>query len=224
MKTVYICGDSFAVPDPTYGSCWVDLLAEKPAYSIKNLAKVCACNLHIALQVEHAIANNADFIIYLATSSFRNAVKLKNVTTNSGLDRFVDLSNYSETADLTSYSMNSLDSTTRFDNAQIALLKEYHVRFDDPYLEIKKNQLIIEGALSMLKSSNIPFIFDQGGFEHKNFAGAKAKYFTNFASNKADINLWDHVTKIEHRPYYHIKDLDVHQTVASYYHNMIVKS
>ena len=37
---IYVCGDSFAVPDLEYGPCWVDLLQQK--LPVKTLAQVCA--------------------------------------------------------------------------------------------------------------------------------------------------------------------------------------
>ena len=66
MTDIYICGDSFAVSDPEYGPCWVDML---PA--VINLAQVCATNLLISQQVDRAIENQAKFIICLCTSSTR---------------------------------------------------------------------------------------------------------------------------------------------------------
>lgn len=221
--TVYVCGDSFGCSDPEYGTSWVDTLKEKLHGDLVNQSRVCASNVQIGLQVETAISQQASYIIYLATSSIREDVRLASATTNKSLlDRFVDITDPDKTKDLTSYSVQSLNSTTVFDNSQLNVLKQYHSDFFDIDLAVYKNELLIEGVLSKLKSSGIPFTFDQGGFEHPSFLNVKKNYFATYNEYRSEICLWDYVGKnLTHRPYYHITDRAIHKEIANYYYNLI---
>lgn len=228
MKKIYICGDSFGSTDPEYETLsWTELLSNRLTCSgvVINLSKVCASNLQISLQVDRAIADCANFIVYLATSSTRYDVELhSNRYYNQLLDRFVDITDADPRCDLTSYSSCSLDSTTRFNARQLNLLKNYHSEFNSLDLSIYANELIILATLSKLVESRIPFLFDQGGFEHSSFATSTKEYFKNYQTYKSDINIWDYVVgqPIFHRPYYHIQDPLIHQTISEYYFNKII--
>lgn len=189
MNNIYICGDSFAVPDVDYGLCWVDMLPD-----VTNLAQVCATNLLISQQVDYAIKNQAKFIICLCTSSTRQLVKFGTT--------------------VVPISWHSID-TTKFNNSQKQLLKKYAVEFFDLATAIYENQCIIENTLSKLESSGISYLFDQGGFEHR----SKKQYFQKYQHRRSQINLWDYTKSRPFRPYYHITNNDVHKQVAEYYIN-----
>ena len=226
MKTIHICGDSFGVQDELYGSSWVDNLIKLSDNNFKvvNLSRVCASNTQIVLQVDYAIKSKSHFIICLMTSSTRFDVKFRSQKKIELIDRYTNITDPHILSDLTSYSSNSLDSTTLFDKHQLDLLKKYHREFLDLPLLIYQNELIIEGILSKLTYSKVNFCYDQGGFEHKNFAKANDKiYFQQYLVNKSNINLWDYVESIQHRPYYHIQDASVHSLVADYYYSKIMK-
>lgn len=221
--TVFVCGDSFAKSDPEYGPCWIDLLAQK--ISVVNLSKVCASNLQIALQVQQALDQAAEFVIYLATSSVRQDVVLnQNKSKRQLLDRYIDITTPDFSKDLVSYSWASLDETTLFDPDQLNLLRRYHSEFSDLDLAIYNNQLIIEATLHKLRNSGVPFLFDQGGFEHPGF-GSSNKYFEEFDAWRSELNLWNYIAgqPIKHRPYYHIVDPTTHVNIANYYFNAIKK-
>jgi hypothetical protein len=103
---LYICGDSFGVPDPEYGACWVDHLTQLiPTHDIINLSRVCASNLLISQQVDQAIAH-ADQIIVLCTASTRSQTRLN--------------------GQVVPYSIHSLDATTPFDRDQLKILDSTH--------------------------------------------------------------------------------------------------
>lgn len=225
MKQVYICGDSFGSTDPEYGPGWVEKLAERLTgqAQVVNLCRVCASNVHVSLQVAQAIKQSADYIIYLATSSVREDARLlTRAHTDKLLDRFVDITNPDPQSDLTSYSILSLNETTRFTPAQLKQLKQYAAEFFDLDLAIARNELIIEGTLSKLTNSGIPFVFDQGGFEHASFGATGQHYFEAYHKYRSEICVWDYVDrKITHRPYYHIKDQQIHETIADYYYTLI---
>ena len=195
---IYICGDSFAVPDPDYGPCWVDLLSNKIKKPITNLSRVCASNTLISMQVDSI--DEADFVIVLFTASTRFETRLG--------------------GNIVPYSVHSLDDTTPFNNEQLRILKQHTTEFFDLDLEIFKNKCIIEATLHNLQSKNILFTFDQGGFEHPSY-GATNKYFENFNQFRSKYNLWDYTNTRVHRPYYHITDLNVHQQIAEYYAEII---
>jgi len=197
MKSLlYICGDSFGVPDPDYGACWVDyLLPLVPAHHVINLSRVCASNLMISQQVDQAIGR-ADQIIVLCTASTRSQTR--------------------QNGQVVPYSMHSLDSTTPFNSDQLSILKNYTREFFDLRLAIYENQCIIESMLQRLTESGRPFIWDQGGFEHASYGGTE-QYFVKWSQRRSSRNLWDYAQSREHRPYYHIVDDSVHRDVAAYY-------
>jgi len=193
---IYICGDSFCVSDPAYGPSWVDLVAEK--FAVRNLARVAATNLLIALQVQQAMANQAQFIIVNFTAVTRSEKRVGN--------------------DIVPFSYHTASAqTTGFNDRQLRILKEYYTEFFDLDLAIKQNQITIEHTLSALMLSGISFRFDQGGFEHPKFGTVGQGYFGQFEQYKSKINLWDHAVSRDYRPYYHITDAQVHRSVADYY-------
>lgn len=195
---IYICGDSFAVTDPEYGPCWVDMLSEKLA--VNNLSVLGASNSIISRQVDRAINEKADFIIVLFTSSTRSEIKFKNK--------------------IRSYSIHNLDSLIPFNHQQISILKNYINEFFNLDIAVYNNMCVIERVLYKLKESGIPFIFDQGGFEHPSY-GASTVYFEMFDQYKSAINLWDNVPKRSFRPYYHIRDVDRHRQISQYFYEYI---
>lgn len=193
---IYICGDSFCVSDPEYGACWVDLLAQQR--TVVNLAQVSATNLLISQQVDQAIAESADFVIVQGTSCTRSEIKLN--------------------GKVVPYSFLTSNATnTKFNDRQLNIIREYYTEFFDLDLAIYHNQCIIQNTLQKLVDSGIPFLFDQGGFEHTKFGAARSDYFAKFNSYRSEINLWDYANTRDYRPYYHIRDAEVHQQVAQYY-------
>ena len=193
---IYICGDSFCVSDPEYGVCWVDLLAQQR--TVVNLAQVSATNLLISQQVDQAIKDSADFVILHGTSCTRSETKLN--------------------GKVVPYSfLTSNATTTKFNDRQLNIIREYYTEFFDLELAIYYNQCIIQNTLQKLVDNSIPFLFDQGGFEHPKFGAAQSDYFAKFNNYRSAINLWDYANTRDYRPYYHIRDAQVHQQVAQYY-------
>jgi hypothetical protein len=196
MKQIYVCGDSFCVPDPEYGPCWVDLLSQHR--TVVNLAQVSATNLLISQQVDQAIAESADFVIVQGTSCTRSETRYN--------------------GKVVPYSFLTANATTtKFNDRQLRIIQEYYTEFFDLDLAIYHNQCIIQNTLQKLIDSGISFRFDQGGFEHAKFGAAQSDYFAKFDSYRSAINLWDHADTRDYRPYYHIRDAKVHQRVAQYY-------
>jgi hypothetical protein len=215
MKKVYICGDSFATSDPEYGACWVDLLSEKLAAQamVYNNSSVAASNLLVSIQVKQAIDDQADFVIVQGTAVTRDQVSVQPVSKRSLLERFAlkHLIAFSIYRPYRSY-LNS---------QQQQVIQDYYSRFFDLDLCIYRDECIIENSLQRLTDNNIPFLFDQGGFEHPSFGAERTDYFTKFRSSFSQVNLWDLGNTVDERPYYHIKELPTHRKIADYYYEQI---
>ena len=188
---IYICGDSFGVPDPEYGTAWMQQLGP-----VVNLCQVSASNVLIAQQIDRALALGAEKIIVLFTSSTRGE-KIEN-------GRVIPFSWHTASS-----------ITTPFSDRQLRILREYFAEFFDLSLAIYTNQCIIEHALARLESSGRDYAWDQGGFEHASMGGKR--YFDQYDHSRSKLCLWDYADTREYRPYYHITDPAVHQQIAEYY-------
>lgn len=217
MKTVYICGDSFASTDEDYpGVSWTEQLGDIIDARIVNLSLVAASNVLINIQVDHAIQQKADFVICLGTTVTRYELKLPESTKhNNLLDRFWSFQRDDNTdRDLMSYSFLTIENYP----VDQKLVREFHTQYFDIDLAIYHNQCIIENTLQKLTDSGIPFLFDQGGFEHKSFGGKPQDYFVKYKNNISEINLWDYaVGKKNLKPYFHFTDPKTHRHIAEYY-------
>lgn len=235
MKKIYICSDSFGCPDIGWSiDPWPVLLSNKLGnnYNVTNLSISCASNILIRMQVDQAIANQASFVILAGTTCTRSqghVQKVNNPHTNI-YDRFVRIGNKnddSQTRDLACYSIQSLNETCVFAPDDIAAIKNYQTRLFDLDLAIYENQCIIESSLYTLKQHQIPFIFDQGGFENPIFGNVRrTDYFSNFNEYKSQINQWTLSkdlpnTNIAH---VHIIGPEIHNQIADYYKTIIEKS
>ena len=231
-KKVYICGDSFGCPDLGWNiDPWPILLQEKLGnlFEVINLSISCSSNLLIRAQVDEAINNCADYVLLFGTSSIRYEGKLEEEKTHKTLyDRFYRIGQDdtdSNTRDLACYSIASIDDTCVFSNDSKRTIQEYQKKLFDLDLAIYTNKCNIESSLYKLKFKNIPFLFDQGGFENLNFNNVKTKnYFEEFNEYRSDINLWDIAFNTPmHNPknHFHIDDPHTHSYIAQYFCNKI---
>lgn len=188
---IYLCGDSFGVPDPEYGKGWMQQIGP-----VINLCQVSASNLLIAQQIDQAVAAGAEKIIVLFTSSTRG----------EKIQDGVPIPFSWHTAS---------EKTTPFNPTQLRILREYFAEFFDLELAIYTNQCIIEHALARLESAGVDYVWDQGGFEHVSMGGRK--YFDQYDHSRSELCLWDFARTREYRPYYHITDPEIHTRIASYY-------
>lgn len=216
MKHIYICGDSFATPDPEYGPMWADILVARlgPDYTVTNTSSVSASNLLVAVQVNNAIQHQANYIIVVATACTRSEALVCPATEQDLMTRF-------RQQELVSYSIfrpyrSVLD--TKDQNA----IYNFHHQYSDLELNIFRDHTILVGTLYKLEHSGIPYRFDQGGFEHTSFGG-RAGYFEEFDPVRSRYNLWDYGTTKDERPYYHVKELQVHTMIADYYYTEITQ-
>ena len=214
MKHIYICGDSFATPDPEYGTMWAELLERELGadYRIVNHSSVAASNLLVAVQVDNAIKNHADFVIVLATACTRGEALVLPPTDQALMDRF-------NRQELVSYSIYR-PYRSQLNTQDQAAIYQFHLQYADLELNIFRDHCILLGALYQLTHSATPFLFDQGGFEHPSFGGTR-EYFNEFVAQRADLNVWDYGTTEQDRPHYHILRLEDHVRIAEYYRNKI---
>jgi hypothetical protein len=233
MKKIYICGDSFGCPNLGWQiDPWPVLLQNKLGanYKITNLSISCASNFLIRIQVDQAIDATADFIVMLATTCTRSQGKLKNKKTQykNIYDRFYRIGQQDSNEhnrDLTCYSLKSLDDTCVFTGSSLNTLKEYNTDIFDLELSVLENQFIIESSLYKIKNNNIPFLFDQGGFENPIFGNVyRTDYFENFSANKSEINQWTMAYNLPKpkQPHFHIVDSESHGKIADYYYQKIL--
>lgn len=214
MKTVYLCGDSFGVSDPDYGECWVDLLQRslKGRAQLCVLARVAASNTTIALQVDRAIEHRADFVIWLATSSVRHEVQFTDIQGDL-LDNFTDPTT-GISRPLANYSASFLKNHLIFNQQQRTFLTRYLAEYVSLPVEVYRNELIIDATHQRLARAQIPYLFDQGGFDHKSFGASK----TYDWPNRSQLCLWDGIpANMPLRPYFHITDCRRHKDIADYY-------
>lgn len=219
---IYVCGDSFNTVDQMFkGQSWYEKFSTLVT-NVTNLSMVCASNLLISLQVNRAIEKQASYIIVGFTSVTRSEVTYDNQKTSDLLDRFYSLTeDNNDQCDLTTYSILAPDTAQALTFDQQNLLTKFNEEFFDLNLAIYRDHIIIEHTLYKLKNSGIPFLFDQGGFEHSSY-GATKKYFTEYDQYRSLFNLWDHANIRTHRPYFHIVDPNITDQIAQYYYSKIL--
>lgn len=228
MKKIYICGDSFGCPDFGWTfDPWPVILQHLLGndYQVINLSISCASNFLIRVQVDKAIKESADFVILLGTSSTREQGKVKNIPPqyDNVYDRFRKIGQEDSDRfrrDLACYSMVSLNDTCEFEPKDVSVLQEYYGVVFELDLEIQKNQYIIESSLYTLREHDIPFLFDQGGFENPIFGNVREQdYFANFKQYQTLINQWTLASMLpdSNRYHFHIVDQPTHQDIANYY-------
>jgi len=201
-------------------------------YTVTNLSICCASNLLIRMQVDRAIANQADFVILLGTACTRSQGHVREVNQPNAdiYNRFVRIGDQNDdvgTRDLACYSIHSLNETCVFDKDDIVSIKDYQSRLFDLDLAIYENKCIIESSLYQLTEHNIPFIFDQGGFENPMFGNVrKTDYFSSFDQYRSQINQWTLSSYLPNTntTHFHITDPAVHAQIAEYYQKIIESS
>ena len=200
-KSVYICGDSFTVDDQDY-----EYIPWTKQLNAVSLGSVCANNQLIALQVEQAVKQQAKFIIVEFTSVTRDIIQFSDQKQDNLLDRFYSLTEQDNSnKDLTSYTIWATNTALALSQDQRDQLDSYNKNFFDIDVAIHRDRLIIEATLQLLVDSGIPFLFDQGGFEHPSYGGV-GTYFTKYNNHRSELCLWDYADTRTHRPYYHITD------------------
>jgi hypothetical protein len=225
---LFICGDSFCVSDPEYGENWANILENKLSdLTVINLSSSGASNYLIYLQVKEAIKQNANYIIYNATSSIRNEFKFRDdLEITDSVARYHN----SADADVSSASMicgSWLYLSKHYSNIvnpeQADCVDLFFKNFVDLPNLIEKNFIFILHTLSLLNNSNLTgWAWSRGGFEHSNFKNSRSYWdFSLYKNKECSINLWDYYDPKKTRPWFHVTDHQVHQNVCNQYLAML---
>lgn len=176
-KTLYVCGDSYASLDTRYPNThFSELLANELNCNLVSLSRAGISNAAIHLQIERAIDSAADFIIYVATDSYRFEVPLNTLyptlstrtyTPSNGIDN-IDYSHQNTPAEnnvdfalasLYSIHYSKFSEETSFPKEFTSAWKSYFTHIYSEEWKKQTDQWIIENCLNRLIDSGIPFLF-----------------------------------------------------------------
>ena len=221
---LYICGDSFCVPDPTYGQGWFDYFQQRhPNINITNLAISGASNYHIYLQVKCALEQGCDYLIYHATSSIRDEFRLiPDDESEDSLARYA-IPDEDSKAPMVCGSWINLHRHFQsvLSKKQLKIKDEFFTQFVDLPNLIEKNFIFILHTLKLLEDSDTKWSWTQGGFEHKSFSSKEYFNFLPFRSKECHFNLWDYGDTSVLRPLFHVVDEEVNLAVSDSYSKLL---
>lgn len=226
-KTLYICGDSFCSLDPEYGDNWPALIANKCTHlEIVNLSTFGASNYLIYLQVNQALKNKCDYLIYHATSSIRQEFVInRDNAVRDHVGRYWNQTNPDKNKSMASVSwLNPHKNASNFyNNKKIAAINNFFTDFIDLTVLVEKNYIFIDYTLQLIaKNNNLKnWAWSLGGFEHTKFKSNNTWDFSEYSNYQCPINLWDNFDRDLVRPYYHITDKNLLQKTCDYYIHML---
>jgi len=175
-KKLYVCGDSYFSCDEKWpGSHFSEIIADKLDLTLVSLARQGISNSAVRLQIERALSDKADFVIFGATDSHRFEIPLhalwsklprKAFDINKGLDnieyryypnpshRHVDASAACLWSDhYSKYSSEDFDPQFRH------TWKVFFSEIYDRSWRDQQDRWIIESSLARLENANLPFVF-----------------------------------------------------------------
>lgn len=222
---LFICGDSFCFPDPEYGTCWVNMIElSLPEIDVINVSSPGASNYLISLQVQHAIANNCDWIIYQATSSIRQEFSIaKGSSSRDYIDRYWNPRSEENKSVISNSWVSATRNTENLLVSKDQSIKQFFTNFVDIPSMIHKNYIFIDYTLRLLAES-LPrnrWAWSPGGFEHKKFLDSTEWDFSKYQDRICAVNLWDDYDNSLLRPYYHVTDPNIHHKVCESYLSML---
>lgn len=180
VKQVYTCGCSFMSLDTTPGpvKSFLDMWATYKGLEHVSLARSGATNFLIRLQIEHAIANKADFVIVGATSSDRIDIPLRTDIPCPVELEHVDYQGYASVSEqnvksqdyVLSDSLSNLrgdlfmhsNHKRPIDRNTVEAVKYYVANLHNFSLEQTRDRFVISDGLRRLQQLNIPFVFLAG--------------------------------------------------------------
>lgn len=223
---LYICGDSFCVEDPEYGDSWVSLLKKKlPGVQITNLSIAGASNYLIYLQVKQALEDNCDYLIYHATSSIRQELRIRVDDENyDSVNRYWNINNPNKKASMICGSWLGINRhySEVLDQKQTDYIHSFFNNFVDLPSLIEKNYIFILHTLDLLSRSSVTWAWSPGGFDHSSFSSSGKKWnFDQYQSTICPVNLWDYYQSDKIRPWFHVTDRAIHRKVCNQYIEML---
>lgn len=224
--SLYVCGDSFCTQDLDYGPNWVDLLTHKCSeLTVINLSSPGASNYLIFLQVQQALKNNCDYLIYHATSSIRNEFAIADDQRKKDhLERYWSPHDSQNKTVVSNSWVNANRNTNLFSSKSDLVFKEFFANHIDFLSMVGKNYIFIDYTLRMISESmhKQNWAWNRGGFEHFKFSGASDEWdFSNYVDQECAVNLWDDYDRNVVRPYYHVTDPKIHKKVCNLYLDML---
>jgi hypothetical protein len=225
-KQLYICGDSFCGSDPTGSGSWVNLLQKQHAdLDIINLSSPAASNYLIYLQVKQAIESAADYVIYHATSSIRQEFVINTDSTyRDTVSRYWHMQHSDVKKPMVCVSWPNPQNTAAglLSDLQTKELQNFFNKYIDLTSLIEKNYVFIQHSLNLLDRSKVSnWIWSQGGFEHAGFGNVIPWDFDTYRPRESIVNLWDYYDPKKKKPYYHVDDPEVIETVCKHYTKML---
>ena len=222
-EKLYICGDSFCSTDKEYGDNWPEIL-EKSCASIDvvNLSSFGASNYLIYKQVQYALEQQCDYLIYNATSAIRQEFVIKeDYQLTDNIHRYYNINQPNQKKPMACISWLNPDKNAAhfFDKAKINKIKDFFNEFIDMPVLVEKNYIFIKSTLQLITSNkNLKgWAWSIGGFEHKAFSNISNWDFQKYKEFHTDINLWDYYDPKVKRPYYHVSDRNILQQTSLCY-------
>jgi hypothetical protein len=224
-STLYICGDSFCTEDLSHGTSWVGLLKDAlPNINIVNLASPGASNYLISLQVQHALDNKCDYLIYHATSSIRNEFQIGTSDHKKDhIERYWHPDDQNNKSVLSTSWISATRNTSDVMLDHNNTIKGFFTNHVDFLSMVRKNYIFIDYTLKIIRSKmgNTNWLWSRGGFEHYKFSESQSWNFSSYQVEESTINLWDDFDHDLLRPYYHVTDFTIHQRVCNLYLDML---
>jgi len=189
------CGDSFFSLDPNFPNThFTEVLRDKHNWQYKNFAKLGASNFMIALQIDYAIKNKPDLIVFGFSSVDRMEIPISNYQYPEGIKNIVYESHtvkplfYEEQKTKTiSQSFPNIEKTEA--------IKLYISELYDSELKRQQDFYIASSILYKLDKLKIPYIFTRGGLSGPDWS--------EWAENEIDVKRGNPWRWTDGTPVYH---------------------
>jgi hypothetical protein len=172
-KKLFTCGDSYMALDHPQKEIksFLQLFAEYKNFDHVSLARAGSTCFLIRLQIEHAIANNADYVIVGCTSSDRMDIPIQNSDINYLSMEDVLLTGYRSQVEthvnqkspavISDTILNLLHSKHEdiVTEHQKSSIKSFVANLHDPALKRQENFYVISDGLRKLQQARIPFVY-----------------------------------------------------------------
>lgn len=179
MKTLYTCGDSYLSVDDPPGevTSFLELFARYKNFQHVSLARAGATCFTIRVQIDHAIANAADYVIVGCTSSDRLDVPLAADQSTPWFElgdihyqgyRCASARHVPSRPRLISDTVyNHLHDTHHTLGTDVKnSIKHWVSHLHDPSLQRQQNYYMMADGLRRLKDCGIPFVYIPHGLGH----------------------------------------------------------
>lgn len=212
MKTLYSLGCSFMSTDTQHldEPTFLDRLADQRSWRHVNLARAGASNFNIRLQIQHAIDQQADYVIVGATSSdrvdlvdmdpdYRSPIRLEHIR-NRGYHCAVEQHVNDRHAFITSDTLNNLLESrhTRLPEHRTQSLKSYVRDIHEPGLQAYKDYFLIKDGLRDLTRTGRPFVFIPGPLHYFDWKEFSDSVWTGTQPWDMPNGIYNHV--VNHNP------------------------